>query len=170
MTTTSRSRGLKYGYRSGLEEKIAQDLKAQGIPVRYEELKIKYVKPRKEATYTPDFVIARPAIVCPSCGGKGHVEYWYDDGKGCTVADCDLCGCTGRVVPQLIIETKGRFVTADRLKHIEIKKQRPDLDIRFVFSNSRQRISKTSRTTYASWCEKHGFLYADKEIPASWLK
>ena len=69
----------------------------------------------------------------------------------------------------IIIESKGRFVTADRQKHLLIQKQHPDLDIRFVFSNSRSRISKQSKTTYAMWCEKHGFLYADKLIPEEWL-
>jgi len=70
----------------------------------------------------------------------------------------------------IIIEAKGRFLTADRQKQLLIKDQHPELDIRFVFSNSRQRISKTSRTTYARWCELKGFQYADKEIPVQWLK
>lgn len=70
----------------------------------------------------------------------------------------------------IIIETKGRFVTADRKKHKLIKEQHPEHDIRFVFSNSRARISKTSKTTYAMWCEKLGFLFADKLIPLAWLK
>ncbi|NCT81936.1 MAG: endodeoxyribonuclease [Comamonadaceae bacterium] len=69
----------------------------------------------------------------------------------------------------IIIETKGRFVTADRQKHLLVKAQCPDLDIRFVFSNSKTRISKGSPTTYASWCEKNGFRYADKFIPQAWL-
>lgn len=69
----------------------------------------------------------------------------------------------------IIIESKGRFVTADRAKHLLIKKQHPDLDIRFVFSSSKARISKTSKTTYAAWCEKYGFKYADKLIPEAWL-
>ena len=70
----------------------------------------------------------------------------------------------------IIIEAKGRFLTVDRQKQLLIKSQRPDLDIRFVFSNSRQRISKTSKTTYAKWCESKGFLYADKVIPNEWIK
>lgn len=70
----------------------------------------------------------------------------------------------------IIIETKGRFVTDDRQKHLLIKAQHPHLDIRFVFSNSRGRISKLSQTTYAMWCEKYGFLYADKLIPEKWIK
>jgi hypothetical protein len=70
----------------------------------------------------------------------------------------------------IVIETKGRFVVADRKKHLIIQTQHPDLDIRFVFSNSRNRISKGSNTTYAMWCERHGFRYADKFIPKEWME
>lgn len=70
----------------------------------------------------------------------------------------------------IIIESKGRFLTEDRQKHLLVQKQHPEYDIRFVFSNSKTKISKRSKTTYADWCEKHGFLYADKEIPNAWLK
>lgn len=70
----------------------------------------------------------------------------------------------------IIIETKGRFVTADRQKHLMVKEQHPNLDIRFVFSNPKTRISKQSQTTYAQWCELKGFKYAAKDIPDAWLK
>jgi len=70
----------------------------------------------------------------------------------------------------IYVETKGRFLTADRKKHLLIKEQHPELDIRFLFQNSKVKISKNSKTTYASWCEKNGFLYADKEIPEEWLR
>lgn len=69
----------------------------------------------------------------------------------------------------IIIETKGRFVAADRKKHLLVQQQHPALDIRFVFSNSRAKLSKGAKSTYGEWCEKHGFLYADKEIPQGWL-
>ncbi len=69
----------------------------------------------------------------------------------------------------IFVETKGRFVTADRKKHLLIKEQHPDLDIRFVFQNANNKISKKSKTTYADWCVKHGFLFAEKEIPEEWL-
>jgi hypothetical protein len=69
----------------------------------------------------------------------------------------------------IFIETKGRFVMEDRKKHLLIKNQHPELDIRFVFQNSRNKIRKGSPTTYADWCKKHGFLYADKTIPQEWL-
>lgn len=127
---TSSQIGMKYGFRSGLEEAVAEELISKGIGFTFEEIKIPYVKPSKPAKYTPDFVL--------------------ENG--------------------IIVETKGRFLTEDRQKHILIKDQHPDLDIRFVFSNSRTKISKRSSTTYAMWCEKNGFLYADKEIPEAWLK
>lgn len=69
----------------------------------------------------------------------------------------------------IFVETKGRFVAADRKKHLLIKEQHPDLDIRFLFQNANNRLSKKSKTTYAQWCIKHGFLFAEKEIPKEWL-
>ena len=127
---SSKQVGLKYGFRSGLEEAIAEYLASLGVRFSYEELVIEYTKPAKKSKYTPDFVL--------------------DNG--------------------IIIESKGRFLTEDRQKHLLVKAQHPDLDIRFVFSNSRARINKRSKTTYSDWCEKNGFQYADKEIPLDWIK
>ena len=70
----------------------------------------------------------------------------------------------------IYIETKGRFLPSDRTKHLLIKEQHPDMEVRFVFSNSRSKLSKKSKTTYGDWCEKHGFKYADMKIPAKWVK
>lgn len=69
----------------------------------------------------------------------------------------------------IIIETKGRFLTEDRQKHLHIQAQHPDLDIRFVFSNPHTRISKQSPTTYAIWCQNKNFQYASKLIPTEWI-
>lgn len=69
----------------------------------------------------------------------------------------------------IVVETKGRFLPDDRKKHLLVKKQYPQLDIRFVFSNPKQRISKVSATTYANWCDKYGFKWAAKEIPEAWI-
>jgi hypothetical protein len=69
----------------------------------------------------------------------------------------------------IIIETKGRFVIEDRKKHVLIKAQYPGLDIRFVFSNSNAKLRKGSKTTYADWCSKHGFDFADKMVPDNWI-
>lgn len=70
----------------------------------------------------------------------------------------------------IIVETKGRFITSDRQKHLMIKEQHPDFDIRFVFSNPNSKLYKGSKTTYADWCDKHGFKWAKEEIPLEWIK
>jgi len=70
----------------------------------------------------------------------------------------------------IIIETKGLFTSEDRRKHVEVKKQHPKLDIRFVFTNERSKLYKGSKTTYAMWCEKNEFKYATRVIPLQWLK
>lgn len=68
------------------------------------------------------------------------------------------------------IEYKGYFDPADRTKHLLIKQQHPGLDIRFIFDRASNTITKHSKTTYADWCDKHGFKWAEKVIPPAWLK
>ena len=70
----------------------------------------------------------------------------------------------------VVVEAKGLFTTADRQKMLLLKAQHPTLDIRFVFSNPRAKLYKGSSTTYAQWCEKHGFQFASRLIPAEWLQ
>lgn len=70
----------------------------------------------------------------------------------------------------IIIEAKGLFEVADRKKHLLIKEQYPNLDIRFVFSNCKTKISAGAKSTVAEWCEKYGYKYASREIPAAWFK
>lgn len=70
----------------------------------------------------------------------------------------------------IIIETKGIFDSEDRRKHLEVRKQHPKLDIRFVFSNSMAKLYKGSKTRYCNWCDKNGFLWAHRVIPEEWLK
>ena len=69
----------------------------------------------------------------------------------------------------ILIEAKGRFDVEDRKKHQLIKHQHPHLDIRFLFSNADNKLRKGSNTTYAHWCKKNGFLWADKTIPQEWF-
>ena len=69
----------------------------------------------------------------------------------------------------IVIETKGEFKTADRQKHKMIAASHPFLDLRFVFSNPNQTISKRSKTTYAMWCERHGFKWAARLVPDEWI-
>lgn len=70
----------------------------------------------------------------------------------------------------IIVETKGKFDADDRRKHLKVKEQHPQLDIRFVFSNSKAKLYKGAKSTYADWCDKNGFLWAHRVIPEAWLK
>jgi len=69
----------------------------------------------------------------------------------------------------IIIETKGIFSAADRRKHIEIQRQHPRLDIRFVFSNANAKLYKGAKSRYCDWCEQKGFKWAHRIIPEDWL-
>jgi hypothetical protein len=70
----------------------------------------------------------------------------------------------------IVLETKGRWVTADRQKMALIKAQYPDLDIRMCFNNPNARISKGSPTTYAMICLKLGIPFCAKKPPLAWLR
>lgn len=120
---------LAHGFRSGLEERVSEQLAFLNILDCYEIKKIPFVQPAKNRNYTPDF--------------------WLPNG--------------------IIVETKGVFTVQDRQKHLLIKDQYPDLDLRFVFSNSKNKLRKGSKTTYADWCNKYGFIFADQLIPEEWV-
>ena len=56
------------------------------------------------------------------------------------------------------------------MKMLLVKEQHPEYEFRFIFTNSKAKISKVSNTTYGRWCEKNGFKYADKLIPTEWIE
>ena len=69
----------------------------------------------------------------------------------------------------VIIEAKGFFKPSDRRKMLAVKKAHPELDIRFVFQRNNT-LSKSSKTTYGAWAEKHGFMWCIyPDIPEDWL-
>jgi hypothetical protein len=111
------------GHKSGLETKIDEQLKSNGIDGEY-------TIPASEHTYKPDFKLPNG----------------------------------------IYIESKGWFLPEDRKKHLLIKEQNPELDIRFVLQSPNGKIYKGSKTTYAQWCDKNGFKWAKKEIPQDWIE
>jgi len=70
------------------------------------------------------------------------------------------------------LEVKGYFEPSDRTKHLLVREQNPDADIRFVFQNANTYLNKNSYTTYADWCEDKGFLWCDanSKIPLQWTE
>lgn len=77
---------------------------------------------------------------------------------------------------KLYIETKGNgrsFDHATRRKMIAVKKQNPELDIRIVFYSDGKIGPKRKDGTHlkqSDWATKHGFIYAIRDIPESWLE
>lgn len=91
----------------------------------------------------------------------------------------------GKYIPDFIIktrsartiyvETKGNGRSFDgpaRRKLIAVKNQHPGLDIRIVFYSDGKAGARRKDGTFlrqSDWAMKHGFKYAIKEIPESWL-
>ena len=68
------------------------------------------------------------------------------------------------------LETKGYWDAADRRKTKAVIKDNPDLDLRMVFQNPYNTISKKSKTTYAEYCDKLGIPWTSfTNIPIDWL-
>lgn len=140
----NRFRGIKEGYRSGLEEALGAFFKSLGLNVEYEpkDGKINYIQPETSRKYTPDFILPNG----------------------------------------IVIESKGLFNSDDRKKHLLIKEQYPNLDLRFIFSGDphKKYLTKAKASSYADWCNKHGFKYAwvtkrkggsdFSNIPKDWFK
>lgn len=100
---------------------------------------------------------------CKDCDGNSVVskhiytcDFWFTSKSGKTI----------------LVETKGggySWKGETRAKHQAIKKQYPEMDLRFVFSNKLSKISRASKTTNTDWCKRQGFLCESKLIPSRWL-
>ena len=95
---------------------------------------------------------------------KGKIEYEWLENKT-YVPDFFL------LENGIILEVKGRFVREDRKKHLFIRKQKPELDIRFIFDNPKAKLYKGGKMTNASWCDKYKFKYCSlrEGIPEAWF-
>ena len=124
-----RANAIKYGYRSGFEHRISEQLEQQHIDPQYETTVVKYTVPARDSKYTVDFTLPNG----------------------------------------ILVETKGRWMPDDRKKHLLVKEQHPELDIRIVFQSAKSKLRKGSKTTYADYCDKHGIQWAEKTIPQSWI-
>jgi hypothetical protein len=104
---------------------------------------------------------------------EGKIEYILPATKHIYTPDFWIPSSKGWIV----VETKGIWDYADRLKHVHIKELYPKLDLRFVFTRSLTKTSKGARQSYADICEGRGrgvfkglqWRYADKKIPKEWL-
>jgi predicted nuclease of restriction endonuclease-like RecB superfamily len=107
---------------------------------------------------------------------KEKIKYIIPESSHIYTPDFSFKASDGHTI---YIEGKGIWEYSDRYKHLLLKRQYGDrLDIRFIFTRSKSRITKESKTTYADICEGLGrgpfrgvrWRYADKQIPREWLK
>lgn len=61
----------------------------------------------------------------------------------------------------IYIEAKGYLRPEHKRKMVAVKRQHPELDIRFVFYRHVE--------IYIKWADKHGFPWAIGSIPKEWL-
>jgi Phage endonuclease I len=136
---------IENDYRSGLEQKVAEQLKAAGIEAEYETYTIPYSVPAREAKYKPDFT-ANGIIL----EAKGHFG-----GKGFRGRNFNMTANSAK----------------ERQKFALLKEQHPELDIRFVFERASAPIYKGSPTTHGKWATDHGFPWSDKgRVPPEWIE
>jgi len=71
----------------------------------------------------------------------------------------------------IVIEVKGYwgFDRKERDKYRLVKKQHPEIDLRFVFRDGSIKLHNKTMATYGDWCRKYGFKCADGKIPDEWV-
>lgn len=140
------------GYASGLERQNGILLEKSGLEFWYESgpCVIDYTTPIRKGK-------------CSQCGShEVHSHHIY-------TADFAFKSKSGKLI---LVECKGHYLAwkgETRAKHQRIKKQYPEMDLRFIFNNKNAKISKSSKTTNAQWCKRQGFECASELIPKRWL-
>ncbi len=128
-------------YRNPEEKRLAKFLELSDIPFTYEEDKLKYTLPASKHTYCPDFKVQ-----------KKDGSYMYLEYKG---------------GPQRHMPHSGLSVNCRR-KMVAVRAQNADLDVRFVFSNAKLKVTPKG-VTYGEWATINEFKWCEQTLPDSWL-
>lgn len=68
-----------------------------------------------------------------------------------------------------VIECKGLLDRDSKAKMLAVKRQHPDIDIRFVFMRADKKIPGTKQT-HGEWATKNGFLWSEGTAPEEWFE
>ena len=141
------------GYASGLERENGRVLEVSKLEFWYEDgpCNIEYTLPIRTG-------------YCGDCEGKNIVSRHH------YTADFAFRSKSGKLI---LIECKGHplaWTGKTRSKHQNIKKQFPEMDLRFIFSDKNKKISSSSKTTNTQWCKRQNFLCESRLIPQCWLE
>lgn len=131
--------------RSKYEDTLTANLDNNNKEYHYEEFYLEYTVKHK---YTPDFVLPNGIIV----EAKGGECCFVPVGKK-----------VGFYLASLDSEARGKM--------LKVKRQYPELDIRFVFPKDFKLEGLKTTPKASKWCEKNGFKYhIGNTIPESWFK
>src|SRR3990167_6679019 len=119
-------------------------------------------KPRFKSKFEEDFVKQLKVLNIPCLYEQDVIQYTIPEKIHKYYPDFKLRKNT-------YCETKGKWVSQDRQKHLFLKEQHPELKIYIVFQNSNQKIRKCSKTTYGEWATKHNREWSHKEVKKEWL-
>lgn len=72
-------------------------------------------------------------------------------------------------VGDVYIEVKGWWPSAERTKFLAVVMNNPGLRIFVALQRPFLTLSKTSKTTYAAWCERHGIAWSPIPIPQDFM-
>lgn len=67
----------------------------------------------------------------------------------------------------IIIEAKGLLDRDSKRKMAAVKKQHPELDIRFLFMKAGKKVPGTKQT-HGEWATRNGYEWAEGTVPEEW--
>lgn len=68
----------------------------------------------------------------------------------------------------IIVEIKGVLDREAKRKMLAVRRQYPDLDLRFLFMDAKKKVPGTKQS-HSQWAERNGYKWAEGKIPEEWL-
>jgi hypothetical protein len=68
----------------------------------------------------------------------------------------------------IVLEAKGFLSRENRKKYLTVQKMYPEIDLRFVFQDAKQKL-KGSQKSYAQWCESKRLKWSHGTVPEEWI-
>jgi len=137
-------------------------------------------KPKKKITYRGQKFASKAEVIFAQQCDKLKIPWMYEPEKWDWVPPIKKYTPDFKIMRKdgsfFYVEFKGYFRSEDKTKMIAIKKQYPHLDVRFVFADASKPVEGAkprkdgTKLSNAEWCERYGYLWADKFMPDEWLK
>jgi hypothetical protein len=111
----------------------------------------------------------------PKFKSKLETEFYHKHEKLIIGYETDRIGYTlahtytpdWKIADKVFIETKGRWLSQDRTKILNVLKQHLDITIIMAFQEPHKQLTSSSVTTYADWCDRKGIPWVDANDTAA---